>query len=159
MAKTPAIIRCERDGVAHTVHAYRHDPSETNYGLEAAEVLGISPERVFKTLIVNVDGQLVTAVVPVSGSLDLKALAAAVGGKRAEMADPRIAERKSGYIVGGISPIAQKTALPTVLDASATGFDTVFVSAGMRGADIELAPSDLVRLTNATLAPIGKSAH
>ncbi len=139
-----------------TVHAYGHDPAAASYGLEAADALGVEPGRVFKTLVAQVDGRLTVAVVPVSGQLDLKALAAAVGGKRADLADPKAAERSSGYVVGGISPLGQRRTLPTVVDASAAGYPTVFVSAGRRGLDVELAPDDLVRLTSAVLAPLGR---
>jgi Cys-tRNA(Pro)/Cys-tRNA(Cys) deacylase len=129
-----------------------------SFGLEAAEALAssmsIEPERVFKTLLADVDGRLVVGIVPVTGKLDLKALAGAVGGKRAAMADPATAERRTGYVVGGISPIGQKTAHPTVLDESAELWDTVVVSGGRRGLDLELAPADLVSVTGATLAAI-----
>lgn len=153
---TPATVALTRAGAAFTVHAYDHDPGAANYGLEAAEALGLPPERVFKTLFTSVDGRLVVGVVPVSGQLDLKAVAAAVGGKRAAMADPADAERASGYVVGGISPLGQKRRHPTVLDASALTHRTVFVSGGRRGLDLELAPEDLVRLTDAVVAPIGR---
>jgi Cys-tRNA(Pro)/Cys-tRNA(Cys) deacylase len=156
VAGTPATVALTRAEVPFTEHAYAHDPGSGSYGLEAAAALGVAPERVFKTLLARVDGTLTVAVVPVSGQLDLKALAAAVGGKRAEMADPRDAERVTGYVVGGISPIGQRKTLPTVLDATATGFATVFVSGGRRGLDIELGPADLVRVTRATVAPIGR---
>lgn len=156
MAGTPATVALTRAEVPFTEHAYAHDPGAGSYGLEAAAALGVAPERVFKTLLSRVDGTLTVAVVPVSGQLDLKALAAAVGGKRAEMADPKDAERVTGYVVGGISPIGQRKALPTVVDATASGFATVFVSGGRRGLDIELAPVDLVRVTRATVAPIGR---
>ena len=140
----------------HVLRPYDHDPSAPSYGLEAAEALGVAPERVFKTLLARVDGRLVVAVVPVSGSLDLKALAAAAGGKRAEMAEPAEAERSTGYVVGGISPLGQRRALPTIVDSTAAEHDEVLVSAGRRGLDVALAPADLVRLTRATLAPIGR---
>lgn len=140
----------------HVLRPYDHDPSAPSYGLEAAEALGVAPERVFKTLLARVDGRLVVAVVPVSGSLDLKALAAAAGGKRAEMAEPAEAERSTGYVVGGISPLGQRRALPTIVDSTAADHDEVLVSAGRRGLDVALAPADLVRLTRATLAPIGR---
>lgn len=140
----------------HVLRPYDHDPSAPSYGLEAAEALGVAPERVFKTLLARVDGRLVVAVVPVSGSLDLKALAAAAGGKRAEMAEPAEAERATGYVVGGISPLGQRRALPTIVDSTAADHDEVLVSAGRRGLDVALAPADLVRLTRATLAPIGR---
>jgi Cys-tRNA(Pro)/Cys-tRNA(Cys) deacylase len=141
-------------GIPFTEHAYAHDPGVAAFGLEAAAALGVEPDRVFKTLLADVDGRLVVGVVPVGGKLDLKALAAAVGGKRAAMADPAAAERRTGYVVGGISPIGQKIAHPTVLDETVELWDTVFVSGGRRGLDLELAPADLVRATGATIAPI-----
>lgn len=156
MAKTPAIVACENAGVSFAVHDYHHDPSERSFGREAATELGLDPDRVFKTLVASLDGSLVVAIVPVSGSLDLKALASALGGKKAELADPKLAERKTGYVVGGISPIGQKTALPTCIDETAQLFDTVFVSAGARGRDLELSPADLLRLTTGRFAPIAK---
>ena len=155
-AGTPATVALARAGVAHELRPYRHDPGATSYGLEAATALGVPPEQVFKTLLAKVDGRLVVAVVPVSGSLDLKALAAAVGGKRAEMAEAAEAQRSTGYVVGGISPLGQRKPLPTVVDETAAAFDTVLVSAGRRGLDVSLAPDDLVRLTGARLAPIGR---
>ena len=154
---TPATLALSRAGISFTPHAYAHDPGARSYGLEAAELLGIDPDRVFKTLFAEVDGRLVVGIVPVSGQLDLKAVAAAVGGKKAAMADPADAERASGYVVGGISPIGQRRLHPTVLDESALGFPTVFVSAGKRGLDLELAPADLVRATKATTARIGRT--
>jgi Cys-tRNA(Pro)/Cys-tRNA(Cys) deacylase len=154
---TPATVALTREGVAYTVHAYPHDPDAASYGEEAAAVLGISAERVFKTLLADVDGALTVAVVPVAGKLDLKALATAVGGKRAAMADPAAAERATGYVVGGISPLGQKRRHPTVVDASALGHESVYVSAGRRGLEIELAPADLVRLTDAVTAPVGRA--
>lgn len=154
---TPATAALVRAGVAHELRPYHHDPGASSYGLEAAAALGVPQEQVFKTLLAKVDGRLVVAVVPVSGSLDLKALAAAVGGKRAEMADVADAERSTGYVVGGISPLGQRKPLPTVVDATAASFETVLVSAGRRGLDVSLAPDDLVRLTRATLATIGRS--
>lgn len=156
MAGTPATVALSAAGIVFTEHAYAHDPANTNFGLEAAEVLGIDPGRVFKTLLADVDGALAVAIVPVGGKLDLKALAAALGGKKAEMADPRLAERRTGYVVGGISPIGQKLAHPTVLDETAELYDTVFVSGGRRGFDVELAPADLVRVTNALVADIAR---
>ncbi len=153
---TPATVALTRAGIAFTAHAYEHDPAVRSYGLEAAEALGLDPDRVLKTLFVEVDGRLVVGIVPVSGQLDLKAVAAAVGGKKAAMAEPADAERASGYVVGGISPIGQKRRHPTVLEESATVFETVFVSGGRRGLDLELAPADLVRVTEATVAPIGR---
>ncbi|MGW7449218.1 Cys-tRNA(Pro) deacylase [Kitasatospora sp. NPDC054795] len=153
---TPATVALEAAAVPFTVHAYDHDPAAASYGGEAAEVLGIAPERVFKTLVADVDGTLTVGVVPVAGRLDLKALAAAVGGKRAAMADPAAAERSSGYVLGGISPLGQRRPLRTVVDASALGHPTVYVSAGRRGLEVELAPGDLVSLTRASTAPIAR---
>nr|WSX52348.1 Cys-tRNA(Pro) deacylase [Streptomyces sp. NBC_00974] len=155
-AGTPAIAALTAAGTAFTVHAYDHDPAHPSYGEEAAQALGVAPAQVFKTLLADVDGSLVVAVVPVSGSLDLKALAAAVGGKRAAMADPALAERTTGYVLGGISPLGQRKRLRTVLDSSASGFPTICVSAGRRGLEVELAPSDLAALTTASLSPIGR---
>jgi Cys-tRNA(Pro)/Cys-tRNA(Cys) deacylase len=155
---TPATVALTRAGISFTVHAYDHDPSASSYGLEAADALNLDPARVFKTLMAAVDGRLVVGIVPVSGQLNLKAVAAAVGGKRATMAEPAAAERATGYVVGGISPIGQKRSHPTVLDESATGFETVYVSGGRRGLDIGLAPADLARVTNATVAPIGRGS-
>jgi Cys-tRNA(Pro)/Cys-tRNA(Cys) deacylase len=154
MSGTPATVALRAAGIPFTEHAYAHDPANTNFGLEAANALGLEPDRVFKTLLADVDGRLVVGIVPVTGKLDLKRLAAAVGGKRATMADPAVAERRTGYVVGGISPIGQKTAHPTVIDETAELWDTVYVSGGRRGLDLELAPADLVRATDATLADI-----
>jgi len=153
---TPATTALTRAGITFAVHPYDHDPAAPSYGLEAAGALGVAPERVFKTLLADVDGNLVVAVVPVVGSLDLKALASASGGKRAGMAASAQAERATGYVVGGISPLGQRRRLPTVVDQSATEFTTVYVSAGRRGLDVELAPADLIRLTGATTARIGR---
>lgn len=158
-AATPATVAASRAGVEFTTHAYEHDPSAPSYGEEAAEALGVPPERVFKTLVADVDGALTVAVVPVSASLDLKALASAAGGKRATMAEPAAAERTTGYVLGGISPLGQRRALPTVVDASVSSHETVCVSAGRRGLEIELAPGDLVALTCGTTAPIARSAR
>ncbi|WP_207457104.1 Cys-tRNA(Pro) deacylase [Desertivibrio insolitus] len=151
---TPATVALTRAGIPFTAHPYEHDPAAPAYGLEAAEALGVEPARVFKTLLADTGGTLVVGIVPVDAQLDLKALAAAVGAKKAAMADPKVAERKTGYVVGGISPIGQKARLATVLDESALEFDTVFVSGGRRGFDVELAPADLVRATGATTAVI-----
>lgn len=151
---TPATFALESKGIPHSLHPYEHDPRAESYGEEAATQLGVDQSRIFKTLIASVDGRLVCAVVPVAAKLSLKALAAAVSGKRAEMADPAKAQRATGYVVGGISPIAQKTELPVVVDASAATFPTIFVSAGKRGLQVELAPTDLVSLTGAALADI-----
>ncbi|BBA96744.1 putative transcriptional regulator [Actinacidiphila reveromycinica] len=156
---TPATVALDRAGVPYTLHSYVHDPScGLPYGEEAAAALGVEQGRVFKTLVAEVDGALTVAVVPVSGSLDLKALAAAAGGKRAAMADPAAAERSSGYVRGGISPLGQRRALPTVVDASALSRPTVFVSAGRRGLEVELAPAALVELTAAATAPLLRPA-
>ena len=153
---TPATSALDRAGVAYSQHPYAHDPSAASYGLEAAALLGLDPAAVLKTLLADVDGRLVVAVVPVSGHLDLKALAAAVGGKRAAMADPRVAERTTGYVVGGISPLGQRRQLPTVLDEPATRLPTIYVSGGRRGLDLGLSPADLVRLLDAVVAPVGR---
>ncbi|MFI9543560.1 Cys-tRNA(Pro) deacylase [Streptomyces sp. NPDC052016] len=154
---TPATVALTAAGVDFTVHSYDHDPSHPSYGEEAAEAMGVSPDRVFKTLVADVDGVLTVAVVPVAGSLDLKALASAVGGKRAAMADPALAERTTGYVRGGISPLGQRKKLPTVLDDSASVHTTICVSAGRRGLEVELSPADLAQLTTAVLAPIGRA--
>jgi len=153
---TPATVALTAAGIAFTPHAYEHDAANTNFGLEAASALHLDPARVFKTLLADVDGVLTVAIVPVTGKLDLKALAAAVGGKKAEMADPRVAERKTGYVVGGISPIGQKTRHATVLDETAELYDTVYVSGGRRGFDIELAPGDLLAVTGGRIAAIAR---
>ncbi|MGE9693354.1 MULTISPECIES: Cys-tRNA(Pro) deacylase [unclassified Streptomyces] len=153
---TPATVALARAGTAYTLHAYAHDPAHPSYGEEAAEALGVAPDRVFKTLVAEVDGALTVAVVPVAGTLDLKALAVATGGKRAVMADPAAAERTTGYVRGGISPLGQRKALPTVIDDSAASHATICVSAGRRGLEVELSPGDLATLTKAVLAPIGR---
>lgn len=140
------------------LHPYTHDPGAASYGAEAAEVLGMDPARVFKTLMVEVGGRLAVGIVPVSGTLDLKAFAAALGAKKAAMADPASAQRRTGYVLGGISPLGQRLPSPTVLDASALALDTLLVSGGRRGLDIELAPADLVRLTDAVTASISSLA-
>ena len=152
---TPATAALAAAGVPFVLHPYSHDPSAASYGLEAAEVLGVDPQRVFKTLMVEVEGRLAVGIVPVSGNLDLKSVAAALGSKKAAMADPKAAERRTGYVLGGISPLGQRQPSPTVLDESALSFDTILVSGGRRGLDIEIAPGDLVRLTKAVTAPIG----
>ena len=143
-------------GVAFSQHAYEHDPGARSYGLEAADVLGLPPEQVFKTLVVDTGAGLAVAVVPVAGSLDLKALAAALGVKKVTMADPAVAQRSSGYVVGGISPVGQKRSLPTVVDESAELFDVVYVSGGRRGLDLGLSPTDLVRVTGAVVADVAR---
>jgi Cys-tRNA(Pro)/Cys-tRNA(Cys) deacylase len=150
---TPATALLAKQKVEHRVRTYEHRGGQA-YGPEAAERLGLDPERVFKTLVADVDGTLTVGVVPVSTTLDLKALAAAVGGKRAKMADVAAAERATGYVAGGISPLGQKKRLRTVVDASAQHLPTMFCSGGRRGLEIELAPADLARLTGATFAAI-----
>jgi Cys-tRNA(Pro)/Cys-tRNA(Cys) deacylase len=155
-AGTPATVALTAAGLPFSLHPYDHDPAAASYGLEAAEALGVEPDRVFKTLLAETELGLVVGVVPVTGLLDLKALAAAVGAKRAGMADPAVAERRTGYVVGGISPIGQKTRHVTVVDETAQLFETVFVSGGKRGLDIELAPDDLLRATDGTYAAIAK---
>lgn len=156
---TPATRALTEAAVAFTLHPYEHAEHATHFGAEAATALGVDPSRIFKTLVAEVSAavgatELVVAVVPVAQQLDLKALAAAVGAKKATMAMPAAAERSSGYVRGGISPLGQRTRLRTVVDASATSFETVFVSAGRRGLQVELAPSDLVTVAGAVLVPI-----
>jgi len=155
-AGTPATVALTAAGIPFTAHPYEHDPAAPSFGLEAAEALGVEPDRVFKTLLADTDLGLVVGVVPVTGMLDLKALAAAVGAKRATMADPAVAERRTGYVVGGISPIGQKTHHTTVVDETAQLFHTVFVSGGKRGFDVELSPDDLLRATDGTFGAIAK---
>jgi Cys-tRNA(Pro)/Cys-tRNA(Cys) deacylase len=154
---TPAIECARKAGIAYTLHAYEHDPRSTAWGAEAAERLGLPPEQVFKTLLVSLESdprRLAVAVVPVSTQLGLKALASALGARKAALAGVKDAERATGYVAGGISPLGQKKRLPLVLDASAAGLDTLFVSAGRRGLEIGLAPSDLLRITGGRVAPI-----
>jgi Cys-tRNA(Pro)/Cys-tRNA(Cys) deacylase len=153
---TPATKALAGAGVRHVLRTYAHDPRSSSYGLEAAAALGVEPARVFKTLLADVDGALVVGIVPVDSQLDLKALAAAVGGRRAAMAEVARAERATGYVAGGISPLGQRQAHPTVLDESARDHATVLVSGGRRGLDVELEPQDLVTLTRARLAPIAR---
>jgi Cys-tRNA(Pro)/Cys-tRNA(Cys) deacylase len=162
---TPATAAADAAGISYRMHAYEHDPSSVSdgslsYGAEAAEALGIAAGRVHKTLVASVErplrAELVVAVVPVDAQLDLKALALAVGSKRADMANAADAERSSGYVLGGISPLGQRKALTTVIDEDAMLFDTIYVSAGRRGLEIELAADDLLTLTNAIYAPIAK---
>lgn len=155
---TPGTALLAKQRVPHTLHSYEHDPRHASYGLEAAEALGIEPERVFKTLLAEVDGALTVGIVPVTAQLDLKALAGAVRGKKARMADVAAAERATGYVAGGISPLGQRKRLPTVLDSSASTFETVYCSAGRRGLEVELAPADLIRLTGAVVADIAANA-
>lgn len=152
---TPAINLLRKSRIDYTVHEYRHDASSESFGLEAAEKLGINPERVFKTLVVTLDrGQMAVGIVAVSSMLNLKRMAKACGAKKAAMASPLEVERATGYVLGGVSPLGQKKRLKTVIDASAGNFETVFVSAGKRGMDIELKPGDLARLVNAGFAEI-----
>ncbi|MCW2935309.1 MAG: transcriptional regulatory protein [Actinomycetia bacterium] len=151
---TTATIALERAKIPFTVHEYPHDPRSGSYGLEASEALGVPPERVFKTLVASVDGALAVGVVPVHRQLDLKALAAATGGKKAVMAEVAAAERATGYVAGGISPVGQKKRLPVVVDASALELATMYCSGGRRGLEIELAPADLIRAAGATVAAI-----
>ena len=157
---TPATDALSAAGIAFTLHPYAHDPRATSYGLEAAELLGLDPDRVFKTLVVDTSSgarpELAVGIVPVSRKLDLKAVAAALGTKKAVMADPALAARSSGYVVGGISPIGHRTPLPTVVDESAVLHETIYVSAGRRGLDLELSPEDLVTLLGATWAEISR---
>jgi Cys-tRNA(Pro)/Cys-tRNA(Cys) deacylase len=156
-AATSGVDAATRAGVAFELASYDHDPRAEAYGLEAAEVLGVAPERVFKTLVAKLDGdRLATAIVPVARQLDLKALARTLGARRAAMAPPDEAERATGYVVGGISPLGQKRRLATALDVSATDHETIYVSAGRRGLEIILSPADLATLTNATIARIAR---
>ncbi|WP_010203193.1 Cys-tRNA(Pro) deacylase [Salinibacterium sp. PAMC 21357] len=156
---TPATVALDAQGITFTAHPYENRTTTTEFGAEAARELGIEPARVFKTLMVSIDAEMVVAVVPVSGLLDLKALAAVFHGKKAVMADPIVAQRRTGYVVGGISPIGQKTAHRTVIDETIALFDTVFVSGGRRGFDIELTPHDLARATRATIAAIARDSN
>lgn len=151
---TPALAALRRAGVRVTVHRYDHDPRTPSYGLEAAAALGVDPRRVFKTLMIAVDGALAVAVVPVGGSLDLKRAAAALGGKRAQLADPADAQRATGYVLGGISPFGQRRRHRTVVDVSASDYETVFVSAGRRGLNLEVRPADLIAHTGAITAAV-----
>ena len=153
---TPATALLTKQKIAHTVHTYVHGDGQA-YGTEAAEAMGVDPGRVFKTLVADVDGVLTVGIVPVAGSLDLKALAAAVGGKRARMAEVADAERATGYVAGGISPLGQRSALPTVVDETIYLHDEVYVSGGRRGLDVCLAPDDLVRLTDAVVADLARA--
>lgn len=158
---TPATDALTAAGVAFTLHSYEHDPAERHFGDETVAVTGLDPARVFKTLVVDLGSgrpPLAVGVVPVAGQLDLKAIATALGVKKADMADPRAAERSSGYVVGGISPVGQRTPLRTVIDESAQGFATIFCSAGRRGLQVEVAPADLARVVGATFARIARQA-
>ena len=154
---TPATVALARAGIEFRLHEYAHDPRAASYGLEAAEALGLDPARVFKTLLATVDGRLAVAVVPVAGQLDLKALARVLGSGRAAMAEVVVAERATGYVAGGISPVGQRRRHPTVLDSTALDHLSVFVSAGRRGLDLEIAPADLVRITEAITERVGRS--
>jgi Cys-tRNA(Pro)/Cys-tRNA(Cys) deacylase len=151
---TPATALLTRQRVPYELHPYEHDPRAGSYGAEAAAALGVPAGRLFKTLVVTVDGRLAVGVVPVAGSLDLKAIAAALGGKKAAMAEPAAAERATGYVTGGISPLGHRSRLQVVVDASARDWPTVYVSAGRRGLQVSLAPDDLVRAAAATVAAI-----
>lgn len=153
---TPAIAALQAAGVWFEIRAYEHDPAAESFGGEAADVLGVDPARVFKTLLAQTDGGLVVAIVPVSGLLDLKGLAAAVGSKKAAMADAGDAQRSTGYVLGGISPIGQRKTLRTVLDESAQQHETILVSGGRRGLDLEVKPADLLSITNATYAAVAR---
>lgn len=153
---TPSTVALDRAGLAYALHPYEHDPRATSYGLEAAEALGVEPRRVFKTLMASLGTELVVGIVPVSGQLDLKALARALAGSKAVMADVAAAERATGYVAGGISPIGQKRAHRTVLDVSALDHPTIWVSAGRRGLDLEISPADLVAITGAITARVGR---
>jgi Cys-tRNA(Pro)/Cys-tRNA(Cys) deacylase len=156
-AGTPATVALAKSGVSFSSHTYEHDPRSTAYGVEAAQALGLDPAQVFKTLIASVDGSATVAIVPVNGSLDLKLIAAACGGRRAELADASVAQRLTGYVLGGISPLGQRRALPTVLDVSASILPTIYISGGRRGFDIGIAPDDLIGLTNGSYAAIARA--
>jgi Cys-tRNA(Pro)/Cys-tRNA(Cys) deacylase len=158
MAATPALDLLIRSKTVHSVVTYDHDPGVESFGNEAAAALGVEPARVFKTLVVRGDEGLAVGVVPVDASLDMKALAKALGSKRAQMADAESAARSSGYVIGGISPLAQKHPLATVIDESANGFATIFVSGGRRGLEIELSPGDLAMLTTGRFAAIARKS-
>jgi Cys-tRNA(Pro)/Cys-tRNA(Cys) deacylase len=154
---TPATAALDRARINYRLHPYQHDSRADSYGDEAADALGVDSRRIFKTLIAAVDGQLVCAVVPVAGRLNLKALAAAVGGRKAELAEPAQAQRATGYVLGGISPLGHRRPVPVVIDSSATDHPTMYVSAGRRGLQLELAPVDLITLAGAKLAGIASS--
>ena len=151
---TPAVVALQAAGVPFTIHEYEHDPNVRSYGLEAATVLGLDPDQVFKTLLVTADGEPAVAIVPVSCQLSLKAVAAALGAKRAELCDPERAERTTGYVVGGISPFGQRRRLVTVIDETCELYENVFVSGGRRGLDLGIAPDDLIAVLAAIVAPI-----
>jgi len=150
IAMTPAINLLRQQKITHQVHEYSHDPGAASYGLEAAEKLGLDPQQVFKTLVVQIDGKsLAVAIIPVAAKLGMKQIAKATGGKKAEMADPAAVERSTGYVLGGVSPLGQKRRLPTWIDSSAASLPSIHISAGRRGLEIEIAPDDLAMLTNA----------
>jgi Cys-tRNA(Pro)/Cys-tRNA(Cys) deacylase len=151
---TPAIRLLEREGVAFTQHPYDHDPAAESFGEEAAAKLGVPPERVFKTLVCQAEGELILVLVPSSGRLGLKALARALSTKKADMADPGVAERTTGYVLGGISPLGGRKRLRLFADESVLSHETVFVSAGRRGLQLELAPAELLRLTSGSTAAL-----
>ncbi|MBK1872449.1 Cys-tRNA(Pro) deacylase [Marinobacter sp. 1-3A] len=152
---TPGIDAASKAGIFHTIHEYEHDSASASYGNEAADKLGVDPARIFKTLVVAVDGKtLAVGVVPVTSMLSMKLIAKAAGGKKAAMADPQEVQRRTGYVLGGVSPLGQKNRIKTFIDASAEGFETVYVSAGRRGLEIELSPTDLARLTGGKLVPL-----
>jgi Cys-tRNA(Pro)/Cys-tRNA(Cys) deacylase len=151
---TPAIVVLEDAGKPYKLHEYTHDPKAESFALECAQALGVSPERVFKTLVAAVDGALANAIIPASARLNLKALAFAARGKKAELAKPEAAERATGYVVGGISPLGQRRRLRTFVDSTALSQETIFVSAGKRGVQIELAPADLIQLTQAEVVQL-----
>jgi Cys-tRNA(Pro)/Cys-tRNA(Cys) deacylase len=156
---TPATDALTRAGVPFQLHPYDHDPESTNYGDEAAAALGVDPLRIFKTLVVDVGStrpELAVAVVPVAGQLSLKHFAAAIGAKRASMADKALVVRSTGYVLGGVSPVGQKGALPTVIDETAELWGTIYVSAGKRGLQVELSPADLALVTGAVFADIAR---
>lgn len=152
---TPGINAARKARVNHEIHEYHHDPASESYGSEAAEKIGVEPGRVFKTLVVAVDGkELAVAVVPVTALLSMKRIARAAQGKKAAMADPEAVQRSTGYVMGGVSPLGQKRRLKTFIDTSAQAYDTVFVSAGRRGLEIELAPADLAQLVGGQFVPL-----